>query len=76
MALLKSSLAIGAPGRWKRLERLAMAEVQNCTLNFGYGRPAAAPALTCAARKLAFAEVQLVGVRALVPEAAAVAVHG
>jgi hypothetical protein len=35
-----------------------MAEIRNYTMNFASGRPAA-PGLTCAARKLAFAEINL-----------------
>jgi hypothetical protein len=35
-----------------------MAEIRNYTLNFGSGRPAV-PALTCALRKLACAEIEL-----------------
>ncbi|MCO5106633.1 MAG: hypothetical protein M9907_06095 [Burkholderiaceae bacterium] len=34
-----------------------MADIKNYTLNFGFGRPAA-PALTCASRRSAFAEIQ------------------
>ncbi len=37
-----------------------MAEIKNYTLNFGSGRPAS-PALTFAARKSAFTEIQLAG---------------
>jgi len=35
-----------------------MAEIRNYTMNFGFGRPAL-PGLTCAVRKLAFAEIRL-----------------
>jgi len=34
-----------------------VADIKNYTLNFGFGRPAL-PALTCAARRSACAEVQ------------------
>ncbi|HMN63593.1 MAG: hypothetical protein KF786_08370 [Burkholderiaceae bacterium] len=34
-----------------------MADIKNYTLNFGFGRPAL-PALTCASRRSAFAEVE------------------
>jgi hypothetical protein len=36
-----------------------MAEIRNYTLNFGFGRPTE-PGLTCAMRKLAYAEIQRV----------------